>query len=295
MASVSEQRCTVCGLSSPPAEIICPRCGTIFPEKEAECEGCGAKFDSIIAMCPSCGGTIDQEFHDDVGREEAVQRFQLIPGVTKDMASKLYDKGIRSFADLIEMSLPESERKRGLHRIIARRLMLSGLMIAEDERNEGLACVRCRGHLDENELKCQICGAPAGAAFLDLQIDGQTVKLGDYMDELYQCVKGTLRGSTASKEIDSQIANAIAKMDEREIFRQEYRNQIEAWREKGFDVSELEEILDKDFEKFKERSLEIIKAQVKKKESDVLRCPLCNFLLKKSWKECPNCGAKFDQ
>ncbi|MFQ5910519.1 MAG: hypothetical protein ACE5IJ_07350, partial [Thermoplasmata archaeon] len=164
MASVSEQTCGVCGHAAL-GEIMCPRCGTIFPEEEVACQSCGEMFDSLVALCPNCGGSPDNVAPEDGGRQEAVQRFQLIPGVTQDMASKLYDKGIKSFADLIGMSLPEPERKRGLHRIIARRLMLSGLIMVEEKGHEGLACVRCRGPLDENELKCQICGAPAGAAF----------------------------------------------------------------------------------------------------------------------------------
>lgn len=285
----------MCGHSSTLGEIICSRCGTIFPEEELECKTCGKKFESFVAFCPSCGQAPDRESPENGSRDEAVQRFQLIPGVTRDMASKLYDRGITSFADLIGMSLPESEKKRGLHRIIARRLMLSGLIMTQRESKEGPACARCRGTLDENDLKCQICGAPSGGAFLELEIGEKTVKLGDYMDELYEYIKNTLHGAKATKEIGSEIAQAIAKMDERELLKQEYRNQMEAWREKGFDVSGLEEILEKDIKKFREKSLEMIKAQVRKRESDVLRCPLCEFLLKKDWRECPNCGAKFDE
>lgn len=292
MASASKQVCGVCGHATPIGEVMCQRCGTLFPEREMECQVCGEKYDSIVAVCPSCGGTPDEEFQDDMARQEAVQRFQLIPGVTEDMADKLYDKGIRSFADLIGMSLPESERRRGLHRIIARRLMLSGLAVAEEKAQDELSCARCRGPLDANELKCQICGAPAGAAFLELQINGQTVKLGEYMDELYQFVKNTVRGR-ATKEIGSVFASAMAELDERQIVKEEYRNQIKAWREKGFDVSGLEEILENDYENFKERSLKLIKAQVRRRGRNVLRCPLCDFLLKESWRDCPNCGAKF--
>ena len=284
----------MCGLHSLSGEVICRRCGTIFPEKEVTCESCGEKYDCYVAMCPSCGGTIEEEVCDDEGREEAVERFQLIPGVTQTMAGKLYDRGVRSFSDLVGMSLPEAERKRGLHRIIARRLMLSGLMAGGARGEEHLACVRCRGPLDANDLKCKVCGAPAGAAFLELQINGQKIKLGDYMDELYEFVKTTVGGS-AAKEMGSEIATAIAELDEKDLKKDEYRSQIEAWREKGFDVTELDMLLEEDMDGFKEKSLEIIKAQVKRKESNVLRCPLCEFLLKESWMECPNCGAKFDR
>jgi rRNA maturation endonuclease Nob1 len=294
MASVSEQTCGICGLLSSIGDMSCPRGGTIFPEKEVKGDECGDAYDPYIAMCPSCGGTLQDEVVYDEGRDEAVQRFQLIPGVTQDMAGKLYDKGIKSFSDLIGLSLPDTERRRGLHRIIARRLMLSGLMLTEKKAEDELACARCKGPLDANELKCSICGAAAGAAFLDLQINGHTLKLGEYMDELYVFVRDTVKGSAASKEIRSEITNAIAELDGREIEREEYRNQIEAWREKGFMVSELEALLDKDVEEFKKRSLELIKAQVRKREEHVLRCPLCDFLLKETWKECPNCGAKFN-
>jgi predicted amidophosphoribosyltransferase len=275
-------------------DIMCPRCGTIYPEKEVKCDDCGEAYDSYIAMCPSCGGSLQDEVEYDEGREEAVQRFQLIPGVTDDMARKLYARGIKSFSDLIGMSLPDAERRRGLHRVIARRLMLSGLMLTDKKTEDELACARCKGPLDANELKCSICGEAAGAAYLDLQVKGHTLKLGEYMDELYVFVKDTVRGSTTSKEIRSEITTAIAGLDEREIEREEYRNQIEAWREKGFKVSELETLLKKDIEQFKKRSLELIKAQVRKREEHVLRCPLCDFLLKESWIECPNCGAKFN-
>ncbi len=89
MASASEQICGICGLSSSPAEMICPRCGTIFPENEVECQSCGKIYDSYIAMCPSCGGTLEEEPSYDAGRDGAVHRFRLIPGVTEDMAGKL--------------------------------------------------------------------------------------------------------------------------------------------------------------------------------------------------------------
>lgn len=292
--SPSEQLCGICGLSSSPGDIMCPRCGTISPDKEVHCDECGKAFEAYIGMCPTCGGMLEDKGVYDEGREEAVQRFQLIPGVTQDMAIKLYDRGIKSFSDLIGMSLPEAERRRGLHRVIARRLMLSGLMLGDKKTGEELACARCKGPLNANELKCSICGAAAGAAFLELQVNGQTLKLGEYMDELYEFVKDTVRGSAAVTEMRSKVTSVIAEIDETEIRREEYGNQIEAWREKGFDVSRLEDLLNHDIEQFKTRSLEIIKAQVKKREEDVLRCPLCDFLLKESWKECPNCGAKFN-
>jgi hypothetical protein len=73
-----------------------------------------------------------------------------------------------------------------------------------------------------------------------------TTGLEDYLDDV--------------KEFKEQ---AKASLKKGKVVKKQFEIQLEAWKEKGFDVGELEPLLETDVLAFKEKSKEILKAQKK--------------------------------
>ena len=74
----------------------------------------------------------------------------------------------------------------------------------------------------------------------------------------------------------------------------EFGAQIEAWRERGFDVDPVLVLLAQHPNNFRERAVRLIRSQIRKKmEGGTFKCPLCEVYLEPAAEECGNCGAKF--
>lgn len=293
-----KQECAVCGFMAPLSDVVCPRCGTIFPDKRMVCERCGRIFSSCIPICPNCGkvpGSDEDEIPEGL-RVAAIERFTLIPGITEEMAGRLYDRGIRTFAGLVERTLPENQRQRGLHRILARRILLSGLKQEVPSKDvKTLTCTRCHGPLGKEDTECPICGAPVGYTLAELEPEFVETKLDEYLDDLRAFVFEAVKKTGAFPPERTEVSQAIAQIREDQLVRAECLQQIDAWRRKGFEVAGLRELLDESIEAFKEKSIAIIKRQINLKSEDgSFRCPLCQAPLQATAQECPNCGAKFE-
>ena len=94
-------------------------------------------------------------------------------------------------------------------------------------------------------------------------------------------------------EVREELFLAAAGVDPDDVLRDEYRRQIDAWRDKGFDVSGAERLLNRDLDTFRRRSARLIRAQTRKGSEKRHRCPLCEFEIPDRAKECENCGARF--
>src|SRR5207247_1960350 len=74
----------------------------------------------------------------------------------------------------------------------------------------------------------------------------------------------------------------------------EFGAQIEAWRERGFDVDPVLVLLAQHPNNFRERAVRLIRSQIRKKmEGGTFKCPLCEVYLEPAAGACGNCGAKF--
>jgi hypothetical protein len=144
------------------------------------------------------------------------------------------------------------------------------------------------GYVSE-ALVCPVCGSDSGP-----QIDpkGLERKIQDVTREIVELAADPdFREMPA--EVREELFLAAAGVDPDDVLRDEYRRQLDAWRDKGFDVSSAERLLTTDLDAFRRRSARLIRAQARKGGRGT-RCPLCEFELPPRAKECENCGARFD-
>jgi len=281
-------KCPVCGFASDAA--VCPRCATILLPGQAICPKCGKMFSSRIAVCDACGAGVSKDLDD--AEEEAVKAFALVPGMDQRTARRLTERGFRDFADVIKLALPESAVRRGLHHTISRKILLQSVAPAAPKRQDRTRCLACRAVVPESETTCPACGAALGPEAEQA-----------YMEKTLAGVRGSLEVLSEDPDFQSmpeavrrEILSAMEGMLEGPEATEddEYTRQIEAWREKGFDVEPVILLLAQHPSNFRERAVRIIRAQIRKKmEGGMFKCPLCEERLESTAEECGNCGAKF--
>ncbi len=280
-------RCGVCGLESEDA--VCPRCNTVLLRGQAICPKCGKLFEGWIALCDACGTSLGPEpaRPDD---EEAVRLLSSVPGITDDRARALVAKGYRDFSDIVRLALPEAAVRRGLHHAIARRALLSDLAPTGARAAAGDTCRVCGSPRTGGTDRCPVCGSAPTA---EVPVAAVQAKLQAVTDELVTLARDR-DVREMPEDVRRELLDAFAGLDPEDVMRDECRRQIEAWREKGFDVAPLEALLASDLDAFRERSVRLIRAQILKKvEGGEFRCPLCDVVLPPDAEACENCGAKF--
>jgi hypothetical protein len=137
---------------------------------------------------------------------------------------------------------------------------------------------------------CPVCGSDATPAMNPRDVEHKIQEVTREIVEL--AADPDFREMPA--EVREELFLAAAGVDPDDVLRDEYRRQIGAWRDKGFDVSGAERLLNRDLDTFRRRSARLIRAQARKGSSGGSRCPLCEFDLPIRAKECENCGARFD-
>ncbi len=213
-----------------------------------------------------------------------------VPGITEDRARALVSRGFQDFSDLVRLALPKSAVVKGLHHAIARRVLLSALGSTEERRKAVPRCPACNTPWLEGVDRCLACGSTP-EHLLDVE----------QLEQRLQEVTGEIIDLASDPdfrempfEIREELLQAFGGMDETELLREDFQRQIQAWRQKGFDVGPLEQLLQEDITGFQERSVRLIRTQMmKKSERGQFRCPLCEVLLTSVAEECANCGARF--
>jgi hypothetical protein len=260
---------------------VCPRCGTILLPDEAICERCGKILTRPVAACDACGRAVGQP--PDRDRAAAVRSLRLVPGIDVAAAKRLYAKGYTDFSQILRDALPEEAARRGLHRTIARRLILAGMKGREDESRT--ACPACGGPLGGEEMACPACDFPLR--------EDVSPEPPDVPEELADLASDP-DFLAMPEAVRAEILSVFEGFDPEDAEREEYRAQIEAWRGKGFDVRPLERLLKEDVAAFRSRSVRIIRAQLRKNVVEgAYVCPICEVRLAPEDVECENCGAKF--
>ncbi len=281
------RRCAVCGFESD--EAVCPRCNTILLRGQAICPRCGKLFPGWIAACDGCGAPMGPEPKGPEA-EEAVRLLASVPGISPDRARALVARGFRDFADIVRLALPESDVQRGLHHAIARRALLADLAPKVPRPASGDRCPVCGSAWAAGADHCATCGS---ARVTELPVERVEQKLQEVTEELVGLAENE-DFREMPEDVRLELLGAFRGLSPDDVVREEYRHQIDAWREKGFDVSSLEALLDTDLDAFRERSVRLIRAQIlKKAEGGQFRCPLCDVRLPPAAEQCENCGAKF--
>jgi len=289
MEHVMAGKCPVCGFTT--KEASCPRCATILLRGQAICPKCGKMFEGRVAVCDACGAGVAGDL--DETEEQAVQGFSLVPGMDEGTARRLYARGFRDFADLIKLGLPEAAVRRGLHHTISRKILLKGMTPkAAPSRVGRTTCLQCTAIVLESEAKCPTCGASIGAdaeiAFIEgklSEVQGSRAPLAEDPD--FKSMPMTVRQEILH-EIGTMLQAPSLPTDA------EFASQIEAWRERGFDVEPVLLLMAQHPNNFRERAVQLIRSQIRKTmDGGLFKCPLCEVYLEPTAEECANCGAKF--
>jgi len=282
-------KCPVCGLKT--KEALCPRCGTILLPGHAICPKCGKIFTGKVALCDACGSDLGGEL--DAPEEQAVRAFARVPGMSEGIARRLYVRGFRDFADVIKLGLPDAAVKKGLHHTISRKILLSSVMPKPPTSRIGrVTCMACAATVLDTETRWPACGAGLGPdaeeGFIEkrlAEVQGSLAPLAEDPD--FKSMPATVRKEILD-EIGTMLQAPTLPTDA------EFGAQIEAWRERGFDVDPVLVLLAQHPNNFRERAVRLIRSQIRKKmEGGTFKCPLCEVYLEPAAEECGNCGAKF--
>lgn len=276
--------CGVCGLAT--ADAVCPRCNTILLHGQAICPRCGKLFPGWTATCDVCGTSIAAPpgASDD---EEAVRVLSSVPGVSRERARTLVARGFRDVSDVVRLALPEADVRRGLHHTIARHLLLSDVLPRPAEPHGADLCPVCGGPTNPGDARCGTCGS---ALSTRIPPSPSPLEMGDPAADLAAPEEDAEAGAMPDA-IRRELLGALDALGYKDVLRDQYRRQVDAWRSKGFEVGEIESLLDNDLDGFRERSVPLIRAQVLARAGGG-RCPLCDSGLPVAARMCENCGAR---
>lgn len=281
------RRCGVCGFESEGA--VCPRCNTILLRGQAICPKCGKLFPGVIAECDACGAAIEST-GTHPSDEESVRLLASVPGISEARARALVARGFHDFSDVVRLALPDRAVRRGLHHAIARRALLADLVPKVPAVARADRCPACGSLWPVGSDHCMTCGS---AASTEVPVAAVEQKLEQVTGEIV-ALSSDKDFREMPEDIRRELLDAFGGLDPEALVREEYRRQIEAWRDKGFDVGPLETLLASDLDGFREKSVRLIRAQILKKvEGGEFRCPLCDVALPPEAEQCENCGAKF--
>ena len=281
-------KCPVCGLKT--TEAVCPRCATILLPGQAICPKCGKMFRGRVAVCDACGAGVAGDLDDT--EEEIVRGFVLVPGMDERIARRLYARGFRDFSDVIKLGLPEAEVKRGLHHTISRKILLASAAPKRSSRIGRTTCMACHATVLETETVCPACGAALGLeaeeAFIRKRLADVPESLAPLAEDPdFRAMPPTVRREIL-EEVETLLLAPSLPTDA------EFGAQIDAWKERGFDVDPVLVLLAQHPNNFRERAVRLIRAQIRKTmEGGLFKCPLCEVYLEPAAEECGNCGAKF--
>src|SRR5437867_4197988 len=153
-------------------------------------------------------------------------------------------------------------------------------------------CSKCGKIFTGRIAVCAACGAPLGAdaeeAFIKMRLAGVQGSLAPLAEDPdFRSMPATVRQEIL-EEISTMLQAPSPPTDA------EFAAQIEAWRERGFDVDPVLVLLAQHPNNFRERAVRLIRSQIRKKmEGGLFKCPLCDVYLEPAAEECGNCGAKF--
>ncbi|MGC8725495.1 MAG: hypothetical protein ACP5RS_02840 [Thermoplasmata archaeon] len=101
---------------------------------------------------------LSNKFEKPLTREEVIEQFLLVPGITKDYAELLYDNGITSLSELFYNVLPE---KTGFNKNTEYtcKIMEDKIMFDKKGVNTTVTCPRCKTVFPISDKKCKVCGA----------------------------------------------------------------------------------------------------------------------------------------
>ncbi len=267
MIQATLSKCAICG-SATVDKGFCETCGTILVDGKVTCEACGTSLPRFAFQCEFCGKKKgEKETEVSPERTATIENFMLVPGMTRETASELFDEGVKDFATLIGQSLTERHRKTGLHQKIARRIMMMDVVDGEGrvEVSEKLECPICESLVDVSSESCDVCGHIVRSKTVTNDI--QHTPVFKKMPEDFQ----------------KELSKVLIEMDYA-LLEEDDEEETDEWDDVYSDLDELE------------GSAKIEQPEeVTQPQEAALVCPLCEVEIVQGAHFCHNCGARFGE
>ncbi|MGC9060638.1 MAG: hypothetical protein ACP5JR_05340, partial [Thermoplasmata archaeon] len=196
--------CPVCGHLNHISAKECEKCKTIFPDKKplggnmalnVEVKEQKKNVRQIIRRLP-------EKYRKEMkakSREEVIREFQMVPGITKEIAEKLYDvSGIHSLSDLLYSMLTNQQVKAPERTAIVYEEFIRIKKMGGKE----ITCPFCKTRLDTSMEKCPVCDASLSSEILRIDYEAVANNLTNFVNEIIHELEGEEReGEKEKKEV----------------------------------------------------------------------------------------------
>lgn len=217
--------CPVCGHPNHISAKNCERCKTIFPDKKplggnmelsVEIKDTEEKK-NVRKLIRSLPDNYKRERKPRT-RDEVLRDFQTVPGITKEIAIKLYDvSGIHSLSDLIYSMLSNQQIKAPERTAI----VFEEYILVKKAGGKTISCPFCKTKIEVTSDRCPVCDASVEDEILRLEYEKVTEGLEKFVNEVIQELKFEEEGE--KKEIggepevksDEKLVQAEQKVEEK--------------------------------------------------------------------------------
>ncbi|MGC8912531.1 MAG: hypothetical protein ACP5LE_01155 [Thermoplasmata archaeon] len=196
--------CPVCGHLNHISAKECEKCKTLFPDKKplggnmalnVEVKEQKKNVRQIIRRLP-------EKYRKEMkakSREEVIREFQMVPGITKEIAEKLYDvSGIHSLSDLLYSMLTNQQVKAPERTAIVYEEFIRIKKMGGKE----ITCPFCKTRLDTSMEKCPVCDASLSSEILRIDYEAVANNLTNFVNEIIHELEGEEReGEKEKKEV----------------------------------------------------------------------------------------------
>ncbi|MCX8173604.1 MAG: hypothetical protein N3F63_03220 [Thermoplasmata archaeon] len=182
--------CPVCGHPNHISAKTCEKCKTLFPDKKplgGNMElGVEVKDTEKKKNVRKLIRSLPDNYKKDrkpKTREEVIREFQMVPGITKEVAEKLYDaSGIRSLSDLI-YSMLSNQQLKGAERTAT---VFEEYILMKKTGGKTLSCPFCKTRIEITLDRCPVCDASVEDEIIRLEYEKVTDGLGRFVNEVIQ-------------------------------------------------------------------------------------------------------------
>jgi|GEM_PF-3448547 len=179
--------CPVCGHRNHISATVCEKCQTKFPEKKP----LGGNMNLSVEVKEPTEKrnvrklirSLPDNYRKDKkvkSREEVIAEFQMVPGITKEVAERVYNAGIHTLSDLI-YSMLSNQGVKGSERTA---IVYEEYIVVRKSGSNTITCPFCKTHIDISLDRCPVCDASMKDEILRIDLKKVTDELEKFIDDV---------------------------------------------------------------------------------------------------------------
>ncbi|MEM3445080.1 MAG: zinc finger Ran-binding domain-containing protein [Thermoplasmata archaeon] len=219
--------CPVCGYMNHISAKLCEKCKTIFPDKkplggnmELNVEIKETKGKNVRRLIRSLPEKYKKELKPKT-RDEVIRDFQMVPGITKEIAEKLYDvSGIHSLSELI-YSMLSNQQIKGAERTA---VVFEEYILVKKAGGKAITCPFCKTKIDVTLERCPVCDASVEDEIIRLEYEKVSNGLSKFVNELMEELQVEEKEEALEKaaekppgKVEEKPSEAEQKLEEKKI------------------------------------------------------------------------------